>query len=68
MRLKSRETVDLLTRNLATLRRYSRLCARVAGRSSRSASKSLLAHSSAFGRLPGFLFGRNDPPSRAVLA
>ena len=44
-------------------------CAKVAaGRSRRSASKSLLARSSAFGRLPGLLFGRSDPPSRAILA
>jgi hypothetical protein len=69
MRLKSLEMVDSLTLSPATLRRYSRLSERVAaGRSLRSASKSRLARSSALGGLPGLLFGRSDPPSRAVLA
>src|SRR5215208_4122469 len=62
-------TVDSLTPSPATLRRYLRLCVRVAaGRSRRSASKSFLTRSSAFGCLPGLLFGRSDPPCRATLA
>src|SRR5215207_6469851 len=39
-----------------------------AGLSRRCAFRSLLARSSAFGRLPGLLFGCSDPPSRATLA
>lgn len=62
--------VDSLSFNSdATLRRYSRLCARVAaGRSFRLASKSPLARSFAFGHLPEFLLGCSDPSSRAILA
>jgi len=39
-----------------------------AGLSRRCAFRSLLARSSAFGRLPGLLLGRSDRPSRATLA
>jgi len=50
-------------------RRYSHLSERVAaGPSCRSTSRSLLARSSIFGRLPGRLLGRSDPPSRATFA
>src|SRR5215208_6096559 len=67
--LRALERVDSLTETPATLRRYSRLSASLAkGRSSTSASRSLLAFSSSRGFLPGAFPGESERPSRVALA
>ncbi len=69
IRLSSRETVESLTSTSHTFSRNSRLSASVAaGRSSRSASKSLRAFSLVFGFEPGLFFGASRRPSSAILA
>jgi hypothetical protein len=67
MRLRTLETVESLTSTPLTRRKNSRLSGKVAaGRSSRSASSSLLAPSSSLGLDPGRFLGANDLPSRAA--
>src|SRR5215207_2369839 len=64
----ARHTVERLTSTDATARRYSHLCRRVRkGRSSRSASSSLLARSSSLGLELGSFLGASERPSSAVL-
>src|SRR5919199_3214084 len=63
IRMRVRQTVDLLTLNPTTASRYSHLWWSLAkGRSLRSASSSLSARSSTFGRLPGALHGESALP------
>jgi hypothetical protein len=58
MRLRTLETVESLTSTPRTRRKNSRLCGKVAaGRSWRSASRSLLALSSSLGLEPGRFLG-----------
>src|SRR5829696_7311137 len=68
IRLRARQRLDLLTLNPASVPRYSHLWWSLAkGRSLRSASTSLLARSSTFGRLPGALPGESELPWRNFL-
>ena len=68
-RLSIREAVELFTRTPATRPRYSRLWGSVAaGRSSRSASKSLLPVASIFSLELGRFFGARDRPGRGDVA
>src|SRR5215213_10030368 len=68
-RLSIRLRVDSLTHSPLILPRYSRRSARVAeGRSSTSASKSLLAASSILGLEPGRFLGARGSPRSASLA
>src|SRR3712207_1867512 len=67
IRLSIRLTVESLTPTPATRLRNSRLWGSVAaGRSWRSASKSLLAVSSSLGLEPGRFFGARDRPALAA--
>src|SRR5215203_3731931 len=67
MRFRTLDTVESLTSTPPIRRKNARLCGKVAaGRSRRSASKSLLAPSSSLGLEPGRFFGASDLPWRAV--
>src|SRR5688500_4870689 len=67
--LNALERVDSLTLTPATRSKYSCLSESLAnGRSSTSASRSLLAFSSSLGLLPGAFPGESERPSRTALA